>query len=267
MKLKYPYNPSNPITSLEEYEKQRQMASRKMDWREFNRSVPHVLISRCPHCEHETWMEAGMLFTLTSVEWFQKWNDGRLGVSLACKHLFCVDGALNLSGNEPTEARPWHSSMQGDYIWMASEVPFIKPRVLALPTMCAVIHQLPVAGGKYTAYPIVYFAKQQPDVTDYCIAWAAERHIGNCPSGFLIHGKRSDAQDYKLDKWIRRGSLFWLDMEDGELPLTCDVAKFPYKDASGRRHPYIIRNGEVHDLPPRQRQGEAEYFFEHDSQI
>ncbi len=113
----------------------------------------------------------------------------------------------------------------------------------------------------------MYFAKQQPDVTEYCIAWAAEKHIGSCPSGFMIHGKRSDAQDYELDKWIRRGLLFWLDMEDSELPLTCDMAKFPYKDVSGRRHPYTIKNGKVHNLPPRQQQGKAKYFFEHDSEI
>jgi len=208
-----------------------------------------------------------MVFTLTSVQWYQKWNDGRLWVSSTCEHLFCVDGALNLNQNKPTEAKPWHSLMQSDYIWLASEAPFVKPRVLGLPTMCVVIHQLPIAGEKYTAYPIVYFVKEQPKVTDYCIAWCAESHIANCPSGFIIHGKRSDAQDYELDKWVKRGVLFWLDIEDDKLPLTHNVTKFPYKNISGRRHPYIIKNGEVQNLPPRQQQGEAEYFFEHDSDI
>ena len=181
MRLLYPYEPINPITSTEDFLDRRARASKARNWHDFSRSLPHILISRCPYCNQDVWMEAGLIFSLTDNFWFRAYSDGRGDIvtpDSLCKHLFCVDGALNLNGNQPTEAKKWHDVSYGndwDYIWIASEVPFVKPRVMKLPTMLTVIHSFPVANGKYTAYPIVYFAEQRPDETEYCIAWATHR--------------------------------------------------------------------------------------------
>lgn len=275
MKLTYPYNPTNPITSTEDYLRRRAIASASQDWRDFSQSLPHVLISRCPYCNREIWMEAGLMFSLTDNFWFRAYSDGGKDIVTAsslCKHLFCVDGALNLNGNQPTEAKRWHNVNYGEdwnYIWVASEVPFVKPRVLQLPTMLAVIHTFPIAEGKYTAYPIVYFAEQQPKVTEYCVSWAAKRHFATgVGPGVSIIGRRSDMQDYDLNNWVQRGLLFWLDLEDDEYTLIhARPTKFPYQTVPGRRHPYIIKDGQLKDLPARTKQGKPDYIFEHDSEI
>jgi hypothetical protein len=63
-------------------------------------------------------------------------------------------------------------------------------------------------------------------------------------------GRRTDAQDYELEKWVKRDKLFWLDPADDEHPLVRGpVEAFPFGNVAGRRHPYIIEDGTVRDLP------------------
>lgn len=274
MKLMYSHNPTNPITSTEDFIKRRSIASATQDWQDFGLSLPDILISRCPYCNNEVWMEAGLIFSLTDNFWFRAYSDGREDVvtpDSLCNHIFCVDGALNLNGNQPKEAKKWHKGSLGknwDYIWIASEVPFVKPRVLNLPTMLAVVHSFPVANEKYTAYPIVYFAEQQPDETEYCVAWATKKHFATgVGPGVNLIGTRLDEQDYNFEKWSKRNLIYWLDLSIENHPLQSQPFKdFPYHQILGRQHPYIIEEGTVRDLPAP-KQGEAEYILEHDSMI
>jgi hypothetical protein len=233
---------------------------------EFGGRQPYVLVSRCPYCEKPIWMKVG-IFSLADQFWYREDSDGREEVAdeSLCPHLFCVDGALNLNGHQPSEARrPMTAISDPDEIRMAAEVPFVKLRVLNLPTMVAVIHSFRIA-ERYTAYPVVYFTEQQPEQTEYCIGWARTeyfdhvRHSEGKPAGATFIGKRSDAQDYELEKWVRKGKLFWLDPEDEDPPLARGpVEAFPYSHVAGRRHPYLIRDGRVHDLR-NPVQGRAEY--------
>jgi hypothetical protein len=219
---------------------------------------PDVLISRCPYCETLIWMRVG-IFSLMDEFWYRTESDGREEVSKdsRCPHLFCVDGALNLNGYQPIEAERPITVVTNDTIWMAAEIPFVKPRVLNLPTMVAVIHSFPVA-EKYTAYPIVYFTEQQPSQYEFCIAWARTEYVDHTgetgPGGgqVVMIGKRSDAQDYELEKWVEQGKLFWLDPEDEEHPLMRgSVTAFLYGNISGRKHPYTIKNGRARNLRNR----------------
>jgi hypothetical protein len=219
---------------------------------DFFRRLPYILISRCPYCDKAIWMKVG-LFSLVHEFWYRVDSDGREEVPEAhrCPHLFCVDGALNLNGHSPTDAKA-PITTTNKTISMAAEVPFVKPRVLNLPTMVAVIHNLPVA-DKYTAYPIVYFAQQQPPQDSYCIGWARIEYVDHhraSPPGVVIIGKRSDAQDYELAKWVQGRKLFWLDPTDEEHPLVRGPAgAFPYNKIPGRRNPYLIKDGQVSNLP------------------
>lgn len=223
---------------------------------EYQRRLPYVMVSRCPYCNAVIWQRVG-IFSLNDEFWYSESSGGRETVlpEARCPHLFCVDGALNLNGHQPIEANRPITEVINDKLWMAAEVPFVKPRVLNLPTMTAVIHKFPVA-EKYTAYPVVYFAEYQPKPIEFCIGWADTEYIGHSgqfgPGGgvVVIIGKRQDFQDYELEKWVKQGKLFWLGSEDEDYPLLHGpIGAFPYNNMSGRRHPYYIKEGQVYDLP------------------
>ncbi len=219
----------------------------------FGRCQPFVLISRCPYCEAPIWTKVGV-FSLMDKFWYFKDDCGRDWVldEFPCPHLFCVDGALNLNGHEPTEVQSSGLNSVNDTIWMAAEVPFVKPRVLKMRTMVAVVNSFPVA-EKYTAYPIAYFTKRQPAQEKFCIGWARQAYFDRCKpreAKTVFTGKRQDVQDYELEKWIERKKLFWLDPDDEEHPLVRGpVEAFPYGNVAGRRNPYTIKDGQVNDLP------------------
>ncbi len=218
------------------------------------RRTPFVLVSLCPYCKTEIWQAVGV-FSLLDEFWYKSSSTGREvpKVSSHCPHLFCIDGALNLNNHQPTEQSQAILTKGATTIPMAAEVPFVKPRILNLPTMRAVIHRIPVA-ERYTAYPIVYFAERRPaDHIHFCIPWASPAFDGMRPYannreiGFT--GTRSDQQDYDLTKWIEKGKLSWVDPETEAKLMDGPVEAFPYAHITGRRHPYYIENGIVHDLP------------------
>jgi len=238
------------------YEKLNRLLSEKDQvMYEFFKRKPYVLVSRCPYCEALVWQQVG-IFSLTDEFWCNESGYGQEYVleESCCPHLFCVDGALNLNGHQPAEAHSPSTVVTNDKIWMAAEVPFVKPRVLNLSTMVAVIHSLPIA-EKYTAYPIVYFAEQQPGQGEFCIGWARTEYLERDKESegrAMIIAKRSDAQDYELENWVRQGKLFWLDFKDEEYYLVRGPGEeFPYGNIVGRRHPYTIKYGHVYNLRNR----------------
>jgi hypothetical protein len=216
----------------------------------FFRRQPRVLVSRCPYCAQAVWVKVGV-FSLVDEFWYREDSDGRDDVpkDSRCSHLFCLDGALNLNGHRPTEAIAPITVVTNTTIKMAAQVPFVKPRVLDLPTMVAVIHSFPVA-DKYTAYPIVYFAEQQPSQEEFCIGWARQEYVDHLEGGkpIVFIGRRTDAQDYELRKWVEQGKLLWLDPTGDEQLIRGPVEAFPYNDVLGRRNPYTIKGGKVRNL-------------------
>lgn len=215
---------------------------------EFFRRQPYVLVSRCPYCAREIWSPVG-IFSLVDSFWYRQDSDGRDDAieESRCEHLFCIDGALNLNGHRPVEVRKPNTMVLYDTLRMAAEVPFVKPRVLSLPTMVAVLHSFPVA-DRYTAYPVVYFAERRPPQKEFCIGWARREYVAAAENvGAVFIGRRTDAQDYELEKWVRQGRLFWLDPKDDDHPLVRGpLEAFPYGGVAGRRHPYAIHNGKVY---------------------
>jgi hypothetical protein len=217
---------------------------------EFFRRLPCVLVSRCPYCAREIWGAVG-IFSLIDEFWYSIYSDGQEEAieESHCEHLFCIDGALGLNGHQPAEVKKPNTMVLYDTLRMAAGVPFVKPRVLRLPTMVAVLHSFPVA-DKYTAYPVVYFAEQRPPQKEFCIGWARQEYVDRLEGGGgTFVGRRTDAQDYELEKWVEQGKLFWLDPTDDEHPLVHGpVEAFPYGNVPGRRNPYIIKDGKVRNL-------------------
>jgi hypothetical protein len=155
MKLRFSEKVKNPVTTRDDYKAEmRHARDLRQQWHtlsaegdprsvaarrgytafvfNFRKRLPYVLVSRCPYCDAPVWEQVGV-FSLADPYWFNSGGSGRVGseeLGTLCPHLFCVDGALNLNGHQPTEAV--HGAAK---ITMAAEVPFVKPRVLNLPTM------------------------------------------------------------------------------------------------------------------------------------
>jgi len=223
-------------------------------------SLPHVLVAKCPFTQIDIWYKTG-LFSLRDAFWYSQYNSGRIvAPESESPHLFCIDGALSLNGHQPTETQ--NVQFVRKQITMAAEVPFIKPRVLSIPTMLAVIHSFPIA-EKYTAYTTTYFAKELPKQDDFCVPWAKEMYVDFWDKSREVTytGKREDAQEYDLIPWLAQKKIMWLDPETEARLLNIDDAPFPYQNVPGRKHPYIIENGQVIDLP-NPIQGEPEIHLE-----
>lgn len=216
--------------------------------------IPGVLVSRCPFSGVPIWQRS-RLFTLADAAWYQKEDNGRdiyNGLDESPPPtLFCIDGSLNLNGHSLLPDEIETNIQSGQKISIAAEVPFVKPRVLNLPTMVAVIHRLPVVDGRYTAYTTTYFAEQMPPQEAFCIGWARVAYYDSDAefddAGFI--GQRKDEQDYDLFKWVKQGKLFWLDPTDEEHPVVRGpVEAFPYGNIEGKRHPYTIQKGKIRNL-------------------
>jgi len=223
-------------------------------------NLPYVLVAICPFTKKSIWYKTG-LFSLRDAFWYSQHSNGRVvAPESESPHLFCVDGALSLNGHQPTETK--NIRFVHKQITMAAEVPFIKPRVLSIPTMLAVIHSFPIA-EKYTAYTTTYFAKELPKQDDFCVPWAKEMYVDFWDKSREVTytGKREDAQEYDLAPWLAQKKIMWLDPNTEDRLLTIDDAPFPYHNVPGRKHPYIIENGQVIDLP-NPIQGEAKFDLE-----
>jgi hypothetical protein len=126
---------------------------------------------------------------------------------------------------------------------MASEVPFVKPRLLELGNVIAVIHRLPQKiAGKYTGYPIVYFGDPRPPLSEGSLGWARTEYYDEDGKWDIIY----DVQDYDLDKWITAGKVCWLDSDDPDHPPVCGPpTAYPFRGVRGCQGPYTIRDGQV----------------------
>ena len=126
---------------------------------------------------------------------------------------------------------------------MASEIPFVKPRLLELGNVIAMIHRLPQKiAGKYTGYPIVYFGDPRPPLSEGSLGWARTEYYNEDGLWNIVY----DVQDYDLEKWIAAGKVCWLDPDDPEHPLVCgSPASYPFKDVQGQQGTYVIQDGQV----------------------
>jgi hypothetical protein len=201
---------------------------------EYADRLPIWLHSRCPFCGEPQYWKIDP-FDLDGEWWFWPFVPREHKVP-ACPHLFCVDGALNLEGHQPTEVRRGR-------IRMASEVPFVKPRLLELGNVIAVIHRLPQkVAGQYTGYPIVYFGNPRPPLSEGSLGWARTEYHNEDGMWDIIY----DIQDHDLDRWIKAEKVCWLDPDDTEHPLVNGPSEaYPFRDVQGHRGPYTIQDGQV----------------------
>lgn len=212
---------------------------------------PDVLVAICPYCDRKIWarIKSGV-FTLCASFWVMEYDDGKtVTEDSKCEHLFVMDGALNLN-NQPIPEKISAYSFVRHKIYMGAEIPFVKPRILEIEGVIAVIHSVSIA-DKYTGYPITYFTRNHISQNDFATGWAREEYVARdqIVSSATFTGERSEPQDYDLKKWIDNNKIRWLVEDNGELTLNSENHNYPYNNLSGRKNPYFIENGVVTDIP------------------
>ena len=145
-------------------------------------------------------------------------------------------GAMRLGS--PLEVTPFE-------VRPGPEVPYVVPRLLALPGVCAVVSQVPV--GVHTGYAVAYFGERPPEVPHRVNTWGTDFYEVLCPDGTLAWSQDDDNafldRDYDLEPWIRAGKLLWIAPGDTSLLLRAGIEDCPYLALSGSRRDRTIADG------------------------
>lgn len=113
-------------------------------------------------------------------------------------------GAVTLGRPAPTEA--------GDRVLPGPDVPFVIPRLLALPGMQAVIARVELATGD-TAWPISYWSDQELSPGLLHQPWCRDMFWFLSESTGEEAWSISNAEwDFDLARWAADGKLSWLDL-------------------------------------------------------
>ena len=151
--------------------------------------------------------------------------------------LFAFSGAVAITGDPvetPFSVKP------------GPGVPWVAPRLLALPTVRAVVSKIQV--GSYAAYPTVYYAVDPPPEVPRINEWGTDRYVAARPDGSGFSGSSFDVSadyDFDLAPWIRRGKLLWIAPGDMAMHLNSTLSGCPYLELPGNREPVLLRRGKL----------------------
>ena len=151
--------------------------------------------------------------------------------------LFAFSGAVAITGDPPEIPFP---------VKPGPGAPWVAPRLLALPTVRAVVSTIQV--GSYAAYPTLYFAVDPPLEVPRINDWGTGRYVAAGPDGSGFSGSSFDVSadyDFDLAPWIRRGRLLWIAPGDMALNLNSTLSGCPYLELSGYREPVLLRRGKL----------------------
>ncbi|MEZ6233123.1 MAG: hypothetical protein R3B68_02930 [Phycisphaerales bacterium] len=164
------------------------------------------------------------------------WQTDALRPAPPPPYTFCVlRGAVHFQGRPPKG----HRFMERH---TGPEVPYVIPRLLDLPSMTAVIGELPLAPG-YRVFTIAYFADPRPPARDLTSDWL-ESTYSIRP---LLEEAESiipcDPWDFELAPWIRRGKVRWCAAGSGNESLAPagKPGECPYLDLPGRRENLVVQ--------------------------
>ena len=145
-------------------------------------------------------------------------------------------GAMRLGS--PLEVTPFE-------VRPGPEVPYVVPRLLALPGVHAVVSQVSV--GVHTGYVMTYFAEHPEEVPRRVNTWGTDSYEVIRPDGTLAWSQDDDSafldRDYDLEPWIRAGKLLWIAPGDTSLLLRAETVACPYLALPGSRRDRTIADG------------------------
>lgn len=137
-------------------------------------------------------------------------------------------GALRLGSpleKTPFEVRP------------GPEVPYVVPRLLALPGVCAVLSQVQI--GPHAGYAIAYFAEHPEQVPNRVNTWGTDFYEVVDSQGVLTWSCDGDIaaldRDFDLKPWMEAGKLLWIQPSDTSMTLRSDTRACPFLALEGSR--------------------------------
>lgn len=204
-------------------------------------TLPRLPISRCPY-SGEPLVRAFDPWDLKGF-WWQEGNLEDTPEPDPGPHFRMLSGALGFAGR-PAEAGGEEAAHVGP------EVPFVIPRILAMPTMVAVVSRITLACG-YQAYPIAYFSRQVPLPGTLGMPWRRTAYNWQDGNGQPCFSYPMDPWDFDLERWLQQGKLLWIDPDDETLTLRRHgEQRCPYLELPGRRMRQIVQGHEVRYEPP-----------------
>jgi hypothetical protein len=206
-------------------------------------SLPMLTISRCPYDERLVQKRMD-LFGMDGPWWESgAYDDPPIGDP----HVVTYLGALKLNNLAPADiAQP-----AGYQITPGPEVPYVIPRLLAIPGMKCVIASAVLFSG-CAAYFMTYFAEPRRPAAESHQQWLRDTFYYVDPQGFRRWNSCNDEWDFDLAKWIdgTKGQIFWVTPGDASFTLVSGPAeKCPYTRVQGAREPRSIVQGKISPLP------------------
>jgi hypothetical protein len=149
-----------------------------------------------------------------------------------CPHFCVLGGAVNYQGLSP---------LAGEVkIYPGPVIPFVYPRLLALPGVVAVISSLPMENG-YLAYPIGYFAEKRPPGEQLVAGWRHRHHEWHDQLGEYGSRFENDKWDFDLRPWLEQGKIRWTAPGSDRTKLVDEPwQRCPYLDLAGERKPVCV---------------------------
>ena len=195
---------------MDKAERNRLRRERKRVMQAYFDDLPRVAMSRCPF--------SGTIFAHS----FDPWGtDGFWWQERALKktsepepslHFQQLQGALSLNDQPPLGGEIYQAHV-------GPEVPFMVPRLLAIPNMIAVISSIHMHNG-YIAYPICYYSKHPlPRPGMMGMPWRRTSYDFVTASGRPGFCYPNDPWDFDLQPWIDKGRVQWIYPNDDSLTL------------------------------------------------
>lgn len=115
------------------------------------------------------------------------------------------------------------------------ENPYVVPRLLALPGVCAVISQVQI--GSHESYAIAYFASHPEQVPNRINTWGMDFYEVVDNQGVLTWSCDGDIaaldRDFDLKPWIEAGKLLWIQPGDDSMTLRSYTQACPFLTLTG----------------------------------
>jgi len=145
-------------------------------------------------------------------------------------------GALRLGA--PLEKTPFE-------VQPGPEVPYVVPRLLAAPGVCAVLSQVQI--GPHVGYTIAYFAEHPEQVANRINTWGTDFYEVVDDQGTLMWSRDGDNaaldRDADLKPWMEAGKLLWIQPGDTSMTLRSDTRTCPFLALKGSHMDSVLFDG------------------------
>jgi hypothetical protein len=169
---------------------------------EYADRLPRVRLSVCPYCEQPL----RRVFDPFGLDgpWWHVDVQAKYEEPVPCEHFRVLLGALYFGGRTPVEAisdvRP------------GPEVPFVVPKLLALPGMICVAGRLTLATGD-SAYPLAYFSDQPTRAIDLHQPWLRTMFWFTDEDGSTGWSASNARLEFDLRRFVENGQFRWTHLD------------------------------------------------------